>query len=66
MICNLDQTFIEISEKFSDLKGFEVILTGNLANGNLLENYKQYNKAEVCLVVPTLINQKFNQWKKFL
>ena len=44
-----------------DLEDFDILLIGNLANGNLIENYSQYKKAEICLIAPKLIDNK----KKF-
>ena len=56
MIYNLDKVVLKISQRMELLKGFEVVMTGNLANANLLEDFETYQKSEVCLVVPLLIN----------
>jgi hypothetical protein len=41
-------------------------VTGNLANANLLEVYKDYKKPEVCLIVPSLIDHNPQQWREFI
>jgi hypothetical protein len=45
-------TFIRATHLFSELQDFELLLTGNSANGNLTSNLEDLNKADICLIVP--------------
>lgn len=66
MICNLQKTLDIICTKFGMLADFQLIMTGNLANANLIEAYCDYKKPEVCLIVPSLIEHSPSQWKQFI
>lgn len=43
---------IKATHLFSELQDFELLLTGNSANGNLISNSEDHNKADICLIVP--------------
>ena len=38
-----------------ELDKFNVILTGNVANGNLMQDFENYSRTQVCLVLPSLL-----------
>jgi hypothetical protein len=43
---------IQVDFHFSDLDDFELVVTGNLANGNLVPDLKKLNKVECALLIP--------------